>query len=221
MTDLTVFCVCVGNKYHTGYVYALKEAVEKHLSVPHRFKCITTEKLEGIETVAPFVPYWGWWSKLNLFTPGMATGPSLYFDLDVVITGSLDYLVDFTDHEFAAPANWARSGHGGIQSSVMAWRGNWTAPYQHIKPQWPGVTERLWGDQELLWEMLGDNWIRVPGVYSYKYHCQNGQRPADMAVCVFHGKPDPHEVNDAWLLPYTSTLRNRISASMGNGLSAA
>jgi hypothetical protein len=217
MPALTVFSVCVGDKYHHGYVYALEEAVRRHLSVPHEFRCITEHNLPGIATVSPLLPYPGWWSKLNLFASGVACGPSLYFDLDVVITGSLDYLAGFTAHEFAAPANWAKSGHGGIQSSVMAWRGNWTAPCEYIAPQWPGVARRLWGDQELLWEMLGDNWVRVPGVYSYKYHCRDERRPGDMAVCVFHGEPKPIEVNDEWLSPYTSTLRNRIKSSMASG----
>lgn len=214
---LNVFCVCVGNKYHPAYVYALKEAVEKNLSIPHVFKCITTHRLIGINCVTPFVPYHGWWSKLNLFTPGMADGPSIYLDLDVVITGSLDYLAEYAQTEFAAPANWARSGHGGIQSSVMAWRGKLTTPYEYIKPQWPEVTKRLWGDQELLWELFGDKWERIPRVYSYKYHCAGVSQPSDMSVCVFHGKPDPHEVNDAWLLPYTSTLRSGIKSSMVYG----
>lgn len=208
MPALSVWSVCVGTKYPASYVYALQESVEQHLSLPHEFKCITEHDLPGIQTVKPLLPYPGWWSKLNLFAPGVATGPSLYFDLDVVITGSLDYLADFTAHEFAAPANWARSGHGGIQSSVMAWRGNWTAPHEYIQPQWPAVSERLWGDQELLWEMLGDNWVRIPGVYSYKYHCRDGKRPDDMAVCVFHGDPKPLDVRDEWLLLYTETLRN-------------
>lgn len=218
MPDLTVFCVCTGDKYHPGYVYALRHAVAKHLSAEHDFRCITTLKLPGIRCVNPFVPYQGWWSKLNLFTPGMATGPSLYFDLDVLITSSLDYLVEYTQHEFAAPANWAQSGYGGIQSSVMAWRGNWTAPYEYIKPQWPGVKTRLWGDQELLWEMLGDRWVRIPHIYSYKYHCREGRQPDDMAVCVFHGEPKPAAVTDTWTLPHTLILRSYIRSSMGSGL---
>jgi hypothetical protein len=192
-------------------VYALKEAVDKNLVLPHEFKCITTRKLPGINTVTPSIPYQGWWSKIGLFYPGVATGPSIYFDLDVVITGSLDYLAEYTQHEFAAPANWARSGYGGIQSSVMAWRGNWTAPYEYIKPQWPDVVNRLWGDQELLWELLGDKWVRIPHVYSYKYHCcQGDKRPDDMSVCVFHGDPKPIDVYDEWLLPSTSILRSHI-----------
>jgi len=216
--DLNVWCVCVGDKYHSGYVYALQEAVAKNLSIPHRFRCITTRRLQGIETRNPPVPYSGWWSKIGLFAHNVATGPSLYFDLDVVITGSLDYLVEFTKYEFAAPANWARSGHGGIQSSVMAWRGDWVEPYEYIKPQWPAVTERLWGDQELLWEMLGDRWIRIPGVCSYKYHvAPNGVIPADASVVVFHGEPKPIDVSDECVLPFTATLRRSISANTLNG----
>lgn len=211
--DLTVYCVYWGDKYHKGYVYALKEMVEKNLSVPHQFVCITTDKFDGISTRNPPVSYHGWWQKIGLFYPRLATGPSLYFDLDVVITGSLDYLVPYTKQNelpLAAPANWAQSGHGGIQSSVMAWSGNWFEPYEQFRKQWPEVSQRLWGDQEFLYEMLGDKgWYRLPGIYSYKYHCRNG-KPDDASVLVFHGKPDPHEVTDDWILSTTLTLRNHI-----------
>lgn len=217
MTDLTVFCVYWGDKYDKAYVYALRDMVAANLTVEHEFKCITTQKLPDISTVLPYVPYHSWWQKIGLFAPRIATGPSLYFDLDVVITGNLDYLADYTD-KFSAPANWAQSGHGGIQSSVMAWPGNWTAPYEQFKPQWPAVSTRLWGDQEFLWEMLGDDWQRLPGVGSYKYHVRPQQRiPDDMKVCVFHGKPDPHEVSDPCLSPFTSTLHSHIKQNTDNG----
>lgn len=218
---INVWSVCVGNKYNVGYVHALKEMVEKNLTIEHQFKCITPFKIEGIHTVTPYVPYQGWWSKLNLFTPRMADGPSLYFDLDVVITGNLDYLADYTD-TFSAPANWARSGHGGIQSSVMAWPGNWTEPYDKFAPQWPEIQNRLWGDQEFLWELLGDDWKRIPNIGSYKYHCRDsGAIPDWMRVCVFHGKPDPHEVTDECLLPFTATLHKHIKLNTDNGSSQA
>jgi hypothetical protein len=222
MPALTVWSVCVGDKYHRGYVYALKEAVEKYLGIPHTFKCVTEHRLPGIETVKPVLPYGGWWSKLNLFA--LATGPSLYFDLDVVITGKLDYLAGFTHHEFAAPANWARSGHGGIQSSVMAWRGNWTAPFDKIRSEWPGEVDgegyrtlggkKYWGDQEYLHELLGDRWMRIPrGIYSFKYHVLNGGLPKDSSVIVFHGQPKPHEViEEEWIPEWTKKQLRRSSS---------
>lgn len=132
----------------------------------------------------------------------IATGPSLYFDLDCVITGDLDYLAEYTLESFAAPANWGQSGHGGVQSSVMAWNGRLKFPYDNFNY---GVDDqRLWGDQEFLTECLGDNFTKLPRVASYKYHCQRGV-PDDTAVVTFHGKPDYHECFDAWILQYMQT----------------
>ncbi|MGW8180405.1 MAG: hypothetical protein ACWGQW_16840, partial [bacterium] len=158
----------------------------------------------------------------------IASGPSLYFDLDVLITGNIDYLADYTN-TFSAPANWAQSGWGGIQSSVMAWPGNWTEPYKKIKPLWAthkdlpsGHTElggkSYWGDQEFLYDMLGDNWQRIPGVGSYKYHVRpTGAIPEDMRVCVFHGLPNPDQVNEPCLSSFTRILHNHIRLNTANG----
>lgn len=228
MTELTVWSVCVGNKYNPAYVYALRDMVAEYLTIPHEFKCISTLHLPGIFTVKPFVPYQGWWSKMNLFAPRMAIGPSLYFDLDVAICGSLDYLVDYTKHTFAAPANWAQSGWGGIQSSVMAWSGNWTRPLDAIMPLWPdryingaGHTilggKSFWGDQEFLWDLLGDDWVRIPRICSYKYHCREGSIPKDASVITFHGPPKPIEVRDEWILPFIQPLRSHINSNTFNG----
>lgn len=200
MTELTIFCVYWGDKYSKDYVYALRDMITKNITIPHEFKCITTESFPGIITVKPYVPWSGWWQKIGLFAPRLATGPSLYFDLDVVITGDLNYLTEYTN-TFSAPANWAQSGHGGIQSSVMAWPGNWTLPLDQIN--WPADSERFYGDQEYLWNLLGDEWQRIPGIGSYKYHVRPQQQiPEWMRVCVFHGKPDYHEVNEKCLLPF-------------------
>ncbi len=206
MTNLTVWCVCTGDKYNTGYVYALKEAVDKFLTVEHEFKCITEHDLDGITTIKPVVEYAGWWSKLNLFAPGVATGKSLYLDLDVVITKNIDYLVEYTD-TFSAPANWAQSGHGGIQSSVMCWQGNWHHPFENF--DYEKDSKRLWGDQEFLWELLVDDWQKIPNIGSYKYHCRN-DIPDWLNIMCFHGKPDPHEVKDEWILPFTATFHSHI-----------
>lgn len=220
MADLTVWCVCVGDKYNAAYVYALKEMVEQNLTIPYTFKCITDQNLPGIETVLPILPYHSWWSKLNLFAPNIAAGSSIYLDLDVVITGSIDYLAEYTG-TFSAPANWAKSGHGGIQSSVMCWPGNWSFPADKIKDQWPSVIDRLHGDQEFLWEVLGEDWQRIPNVGSYKYHVRGNEIPSWMRVCCFHGKPDPHEVTDECLLPFTGTLRSLIKENTANGCAQA
>lgn len=194
---LSVFSVYWGDKYDPSYVYALRDMVAKHLHTPHKFFCITSAELPDINTIEPAVDWPGWWQKLQLWR--LNYGPSLYFDLDVVITGPLDYLLPFTQHAIAAPANWAQSGHGGIQSSVLVWNGNNPHPYFLAKQQWPEISERLWGDQEFLTEVYGDNYVKLPRIYSYKYHCMGKPLPKDCSVVCFHGKPDPHEVNEAWI----------------------
>jgi len=140
---LTVWSVCTGHKYNPAYVYALRTAVYFHLSEPHQFKCLTEHNLPSIDRVRPPVRWDSWWPKLSLFF--LADGPSLYFDLDVLITGSLDYLVPYTKHKFSAPANWAASGHGGVQSSVMAWDGTWREPFLNFN--YAVDSKRLHGDQ--------------------------------------------------------------------------
>ena len=81
---IDVWCVSWGDKYHTDYVHLLQSMVAKHLSVPHTFKCLTDKDIKGVVCVKPTKQWHGWWQKLCLF--GQATGPSLYFDVDVVMT---------------------------------------------------------------------------------------------------------------------------------------
>jgi len=212
--DLDVFCVYFGDKYNVSYVYALKEMVEKNLTIKHNFKCITTQKIEGIQTILPYVPYFGWWQKIGLFAPNIARNRSIYLDLDVVITGNIDFLYEYTK-TFSASANWARSGHGGVQSSVMCWSGNWFLPYE--KFNYLIDKNKYYGDQEYLTDLLKNEWEKIPNIGSYKYHCNNGL-PKDLKIICFHGKPDPHEVNDNWLLPFTRTLITSIKSNKQNVL---
>lgn len=206
--DLDVFCILWGDKYHKAYVYALKQMVDKYLTVPHRFICITSQAVSNVITIPPVVFYTGWWQKIGLFAPNVARRKSLFFDLDVIITGNIDYLYDYTS-TFSAPANWAKSGHGGIQSSVIAWPGCWNTPYYMF--DYLRDKKKYYGDQEFLTDSLKDNWQSIPHIGSYKYHCKDCL-PNDLKVIAFHGKPDPHEVNDKWILPYTQTLHLLIKS---------
>ena len=202
---INVYSVCTGSKYPLAYVYALRDMVQQYLTIPHTFICISDRDIPDIKTIQPPVIYQSWWDKINLFN--YADGKSLFFDLDVVIVGNINYLVDYAEYELAAPANWAQSGHGGIQSSVLAWNGLYKEPCQVFDPD--KHIKQFWGDQEFLTYLRGDAWIKIPGVGSYKYHCRNAIKD-DLRVITFHGDPKPHVVNDDHILPYTKALRGYL-----------
>lgn len=191
---ITVYSVLWGDKYPPDYVYRLKAMIERSLTVPFFFVCVTDQDLEGIHCIEPICDYHGWWQKLSLFE--IADGPSLYFDLDTVIVGNIDYMAILAGHVLAAPPNWGQSGHGGIQSSVMAWNGTLKEPFRLF--DYEKDAPRLWGDQEFLTELYGDKYHRINGVGSYKYHCREGL-PDWIKVVTFHGKPDYPEVSDSWV----------------------
>lgn len=204
---LTVWAVFTGDKYARVYLDRLAASVRRHLPVPHRFRVITDHELDGYDTVPadPGLP--GWWQKLRLFDPAV-TGDghlNLYIDLDSVIVASLaPMLLRHAHDDIAMPANWAMSGHGGCQSSVMIWQpGQCQTLYHDCQAADRG---RCWGDQEWITNRLGDPGAGVvtaiphPDVVSYKYHClADGAPPPGARIVTFHGLPDPHEVTDAWV----------------------
>lgn len=198
---LTVWTVCVGEKYTDRDVQIVQHMVRENLSQDHEFRCLADRKIEGVLTTIPDTPWPGWWSKLLLFK--YAKGQNLYLDLDVVVTGSLDGLVS---EELSLPLNWARSGHGGFQSSVMSWGLKYPALWQNFNPSKLarpeggncGRYQGLWGDQEYITLTLGNIINPMSGICSYKYHCSQGV-PKGMKVVCFHGSPKPSEVNDPWV----------------------
>ena len=202
---LTVWCVYWGDKYSVEYIHILKRMVERNLTIPHHFMCLTNQHIDGIDTHHEISNKQGWFQKSDLLT---ITGKNLYFDLDVVITGNVDGFVG-TDAEIRTCKNWAQSGWGGCQSSVMYW----DIPVDVVqgfdfetRAKWPPTSELpyIYGDQEIITEYRDSNELQVDyfnesQVQSYKYHLRNGLTP-DCRVAIFHGKPDPHEVHDKWVV---------------------
>ncbi len=208
---LTVWAVLNGTKYQDEDAHILKGMVDRNLLQPHRFRCLSDRPIDGIDCLIPAEQWPGWWMKTLLFR--YADGFNLYLDLDVVIVGNLDGLVS---ERLSMPANWAQSGHGGCQSSVMAWGHDYS-----VLPDLFNVNELeapeggncgryhgLWGDQEFITLHLGnpgDGTVEpMHGIVSYKYHARNGLPEGAKVVC-FHGEPKPGQVQDAWVRAARST----------------
>ena len=65
-TPVDVYCVNVGEKYGPEYVFKLKSAVERHLTQPHNFWCITDKpELYPFSIQSDDLP--GYWSKISVF----------------------------------------------------------------------------------------------------------------------------------------------------------
>ena len=114
-----------GDRYEVGYVNRLYSGVSAHLHRPFRFICVTDDTAglaEGIETYPiperppemtnlygyaaegwPFV-----YIKLLVFKPGFAdlSGPTLFLDIDQIVTGDLDCFFDYRPGEFCIIRNW-------------------------------------------------------------------------------------------------------------------
>jgi len=203
---LTVWCVKNGDKYTDRDVQILASMAKKHIKTPYQFKCLADKPVEGIETVISKHNWPGWWMKLELFEHA-TEGQHLYLDLDVVIVGSLDSLLS---SQLSMPKNWAQSGHGGCQSSVMAWGRSYSFIPGNFHPEEIGPPQNgncgyykgLWGDQEFITELCGNPGEHViapmDGIYSYKYHCK-ATPPNDAKVICFHGNPKPDNVNKTWV----------------------
>ena len=158
--------------------------------MPHECLVLTDEHIPaGIE---------GWWAKLCLFRPDTfpVGARVLFFDLDTLITGSLDDIAGY-DGDFAALSDIYHPEH--IGSGLMAWE---VGKMDHIWERWDGCGRPQFhprGDQGWIeacvsgCDRLQD---KYPGqIVSFKKDCIEGV-PDDARVVAFHGLPRPHVIAD-------------------------
>lgn len=186
--------------YKPEHVERLRKQVAEHLTLPHRFVCLTDVAV-SCESI-PLLHAWpGWWSKLELFRPGIGldTGPVLYLDLDTSVVGNIDHMVQ---HEaFTVLMNLSSRKHDRIGSGLMFWNEDASYLYRAfatnpIKYMNEYVVGHRWGDQGFLQEHL-KSWafwqVLFPDqVRSFKLDPPHGE---DRIIC-FNGKPKPWEVQN-------------------------
>ena len=92
---ITVATVRAGNKYSADYVMKLKRAVERHLTVPHKFVCLTDDP-DSVDCNTLPIPLNlpGWWGKLALFSD-LISERILFFDLDTILVGNIDEFASY------------------------------------------------------------------------------------------------------------------------------
>lgn len=209
---LHVVCVRVGDKYGPDYVQVLSDMLARNLSERDDAKmwCLTDDPDSLPDDVLPIVhnpELPGWWQKVYLFSKAMpwAIGDRVaYFDLDTVIVGRLEDLVQ----RKGIIEDWAWPG---FNSSVMVWDHGehaqvWddftpdvmTRPSEPLAAVLP-AGEVNGGDQEWIHQAAPD-FPLLPREWcvSYRWSGQ-GEPPPEAKVVCFHGAPKPHEVTDGWV----------------------
>lgn len=207
MQAIDVYCVNVGTKYGSQYVYKLKTAVEKYLKLPHNFWCITDKpELYPFSIKSDDLP--GYWNKISIFKH---TGTCLYFDLDVIIHGDIDMLVS-DKFKLINPA-WKNPykakyvedrpdiGTSFTNSSVMAWT-NEIKIYDKFMCDPEYYIFKYNGDDRFLYHETKHKTFNTNIIYSYRdgAHWETDKEKfkyrKEYSIALFHQQPEIHDCLD-------------------------
>jgi hypothetical protein len=197
--------VCVlrtGGVYTPSWVRALHRGVREYLPNAD-FICLSDQPFSilGVERIPLRYRWKGWWSKVEIFRPGLFTGPTLYLDLDSLPIGFLGGIAGFQG-DFATLSDFYQLKH--MASGVMAWT---PGGRSH------GIYETFLQDPEGIMRThpgRSDHWYRrvlgevqrlqslFPGqIVSYKAHARNGP-PKDARLVCGHGNPRFSSPSAGW-----------------------
>jgi hypothetical protein len=109
-----VICVKWGNKFSADYVNRLSAMVSKNLTLPYKFFCLTEDSsglnsnIKALPLSRPDLEYC--WNKLLVFEKDLPLdGKVIFLDLDVVITGNIDFLFTTSpEKSFLGLMDWNR-----------------------------------------------------------------------------------------------------------------
>lgn len=156
----TINVVCVlrqGGKvgYDASWVEKLKDAVSRNLTLPHRFICLSDCDVP-CERIPLDTDGDGFWAKLQLFKPGIFSGPVFYIDLDTVICKNIDdIIVQVSEEKFVM---WYEQDKDVHSSAMMWWNGDhsylWSLYLSKTLSYWKDIYSSmpLYGDQALISE---------------------------------------------------------------------
>jgi hypothetical protein len=155
---INIVCVLKSNGkigYDSSWVEKLKNSIQRNITVPYKFLCLSDVDVP-CERVELELASEGWWSKLELFRPGILNGPTLYIDLDTVICKNIDEIIDRCKNEKFVM--WIEPDTNVHSSAMMYWNGNYSYLWDLYKSKsldhWKSIYGRppLYGDQAIVSE---------------------------------------------------------------------
>jgi hypothetical protein len=222
--QVNVLCIKWGTRYGPDYVNILSRAVSRNLTRPYRFFCCTDDA-DGLDPDIEVIPFpanpgvkRGWPDiliKLEILRDGFGglSGPTLFLDLDVAITGSIDAFFDYEAGKFCIIHNWVHRRKALIgrrpavgNSSVFRYEaGNAGHAHAAFLKEINRAEDRAQFNTEqafLTYAMGNPTWWPNTWVRSFKWNCRPAfplnllrppRLPKDCRILVFHGRPDPPE----------------------------
>jgi len=202
------------SKFSAETVNVLKRMVDRHYTLPHRFICVTDDA-NGINPSVEIVPDWkdftqiqnpsgsknpSCYRRLRMFHPDIAQtfGPRFVsMDLDMVITGNLELLLNRADDFVIFADTNPRTFYNG--SFVLMTAGARPQVWDTFNPAESPKAARAAGhfgsDQGWVSHCLGPKekkFTKADGVYSFQNQLKSIKKlPDDARVVVFHGYVDP------------------------------
>jgi hypothetical protein len=160
-----------------------------------------------------------------MFDPTLAVqGRILYLDLDVVIHNNINKLVDIKGDRFYGIRDFNRkfypSWHS-LNSSALSWTHGTNADIWTKFQEDKSTAQRLQGDQDWIWKLARDRIKFWPDswIQSYKWEIRGREELVDRtgrkgfktvsnsvqpnpecSVAVFHGAPNPEDVQDLFVV---------------------
>lgn len=194
------------------YVVRLKNMLERHLSVPHRFVCFTDRpdllRTYGVETLPMDCPRWRWnFRKMILYkNDNGLKGRVLAFDLDNIILDSIDWILEYRGPFCVLEDFYAKGSPGG---NIMSFEAGTLHDVFYEPLMQDGFrlgwkfrgSERLWYREAPIvlefWQHLFPS--RIVN-YKPRPDTRLTKVPQGASIVCFHGRPRPHEVDDPWVL---------------------
>lgn len=208
-----VICVFWGTKYPIKYVNILYKMVERNLSKPFNFYCLTDEINQAFEPGIKPIPIPQpqldhWWNKMHLYNPALnIEGNILYVDLDTVIVGNLDDIFTYaTDDRFCVIRDFGQPTTT-INSSVLRYNLKYHSHIHKTYFEQKSSFDNFHGDQNVITQlMMTDKQTKfLPDEWTYsfkwptrgepkqyqKYKPDDHPLKKNAKICVFHGHPNP------------------------------
>jgi hypothetical protein len=205
--------VRTGTKYSVDYVRKLRDGIAGNTTRAHDFVCLTDRPGDLLDIQSVDISEHrlsGWWGKMALLDfASRSANRVIFFDLDMVICGSLDPLTD-VEPEFGICGSFTRAAgnakwpcrYGSCVMSFAPFFGldGWDR-FNAGRDRWIGLAG-IHGDQWVFEGLYPAATILqdvLPPGFFVGYRDFTDRKPDGCAVAVFAGKVKPHDCKIDWI----------------------